>query len=535
MSPTPHATPPRVVVAGASGFVGKGLGEMLRERGFEPIGLTRDLQRCEAKKSPYSWRACELFSLKSAEDALIGADYAVYLVHSMMPSARLTQGSFRDFDLVCADNFARAARAAGVRHILYLGGLVPDDVELSEHLASRLEVERVLASQTVPVTTIRAGLVVGAGGSSYEMMVRLVRRLPAMICPKWTAALTQPVALSDVVQIIGRAIGDERLFDQSFDVGVPEAMSYRDMMERTAAVLGVSRPMIGVPILSPRLSRLWVSLITGAPRELVAPLVESLRHSIVARDHRIYELLDLEPTTFEECVLRAIEVESLERRAERPRAFVGGGEEDKTVRSVQRLPLPMGRDAIWAAESYMGWLPKAMWPFVVVDVDDDRSCRFRLRGLREPLLILRFAPDRSRADRQLFYVVGGWLANPDGRGRLEMRTVPAGGGLICAIHDFEPRLPWFVYLASQSWIHLWVMRAFGRHLGRQSASLVMATAPVSPPGGTRAYASLVEICRLSGSDRRTAQRHVGVGGAGGMARPGRPHKTKHGLGNGRSR
>ena len=130
----------------------------------------------------------------------------MYLVHSMLPSAHLTQGNFRDFDLICADNFGRAAARNGVRQIIYLGGIVPAAANrghaLSSHLASRLEVENTLAASGVPVTALRAALVVGRGGSSFDILVKLVTRLPAMICPAWTSTRTQPIALSDVVALL---------------------------------------------------------------------------------------------------------------------------------------------------------------------------------------------------------------------------------------------------------------------------------------------------------------------------------------------
>ena len=163
---------PTLVVAGATGFIGQSLGPILSQD-FHLVGLSRSPRKDPGHYAEF--RQADLFSLKDTERALEGADYVVYLVHSMMPSARLVQANFRDLDLVCADNFARAAKMQGVQHMVYLGGLVPDG-SLSEHLASRAEVEDVLRSTGVPVTVLRAGLVVGASGSSFQILLRLVKR-----------------------------------------------------------------------------------------------------------------------------------------------------------------------------------------------------------------------------------------------------------------------------------------------------------------------------------------------------------------------
>jgi uncharacterized protein YbjT (DUF2867 family) len=458
---------PRVVVAGATGFVGRALGPALAQS-HEAVGLTRSDDR--SPDHGYRYRRCDLFSLLDVERALEGADYAVYLVHSMMPSARLTQGRFADMDLICADNFARAAASAGVRHIVYLSGLIPDG-GLSSHLASRLEVERVLGAYGVPVTTLRAGMVIGAGGSSFQMLVRLVRRLPLMACPSWTSTPSQPVALDDVVELISASVGRTDLAG-SYDIGAPEVLTYRSMMERTARLMGKRRHTMGVPLLSPRLSRLWVSTVTGAPRELVAPLVESLKHPMVAGDRHIYDELKVRARGFDEAVRDALADAVLSRGDETPHAFVGTGKAVATrrplVRSVQRVALPRGRTAFWAAETYMEWLPRSMRPFIRVEVDEERLCRFYLRPVASPLLELRFDRNRSHPDRQLFYVVGGLLTSEEGggrgRGRLEFRKVPGENSLLCAIHDFEPSLPWYLYRISQALVHLYVVWAFGRHL-----------------------------------------------------------------------
>jgi len=136
------------------------------------------------------------------------------------------------------------------------------------------------------------------------------------------------------------------------------------------------------------------------------------------------------------------------------------------VRSVQRIPLPPGRDAEWAAHEYMRWLPRGVWPFLRVHVDEARRCTFFFAGVRRPLLELTFAQERSASDRQLFYVTGGLLARPTKRGRLEFRVTPDGQHLLTAIHEFEPRLPWVLYRQTQARVHAWVMRRFGTHLAR---------------------------------------------------------------------
>src|ERR1700761_2840056 len=171
-------TRPTLVLAGAAGFIGQALAATLKDH-FRVIGLSRKARPTDANVAEY--RRCDLFNLREAEAGLAGADYAVYLVHSMLPSARLTQGSFADMDLICADNFARAARIAGARQIVYLGGLIPDDVKLSPHLRSRLEVERTLGRYGTPLTVLRAGLILGAQGSSFQILLRLVRRARAAV------------------------------------------------------------------------------------------------------------------------------------------------------------------------------------------------------------------------------------------------------------------------------------------------------------------------------------------------------------------
>jgi hypothetical protein len=224
--------------------------------------------------------------------------------------------------------------------------------------------------------------------------------------------------------------------------------------------------MIPVPFFSPQLSRLWVTLVTGTPKALISPLLESLKSPMVAANRALQTRLDVPGLSLDESIARALAPRKSRRRTER-RARRQAIKAASTVRSVQRLPMPTGWTASDVAQAYMKWLPRALWPLIGVDIDGERI-EFRVRGVRVPLLVLRFAADRSTDDRPLFYIVGGWLARLDGSrpGRLEFRSAVGGRVALAAIHDFRPRLPWFLYNLTQARFHLWVMRRFGRFLGR---------------------------------------------------------------------
>ncbi len=443
---------PRVAVAGASGFVGRALVEALVGRA-EVVALGRHGRHGEWGPDVRFVRF-DLFSIEEAATALAGVEVAYYLVHSMLPSARLTQARFEDLDLLLADNFGRAAASAGVQRIIYLGGLMPGDCDttsLSAHLRSRLEVERALAAHGVEVTAVRAGLVVGAGGSSLEMLVRLVRRLPAMICPRWTRSKTQPIALEDVVEILRHCLDDPETAGRVCEVGGPDVLTYREMMEETARVLGRRRFFLTVPLFTPGLSRLWVSLVTGFPRQLVAPLVQSLRHPMVVTDPWLQERMGLRGRRFSDSLAEA--------------ALAEPAPPSPTARSVQRVPRPAGRDAEWVAAEYLRWLPRALGAFLRVEQDGGRS-RILARGSRRPLLTLVLRKDPQPGLAVLDVADGSLAAPGPGSPRLEFRTTPDGRRFLVALEDFRPRLPWGLYSVTQAPLHRLVMAAFGRHLAR---------------------------------------------------------------------
>ena len=202
---------------------------------------------------------------------------------------------------------AREASAAGLRQIVYLGGLGDDSPDLSPHLRSRIETGRALASGSVPVTTLRAAMVVGAGSAAFETILALVDRLPAMICPRWVSTPTQPIALADVVALPRRSLRPRpTLSGESFDVGGPEVMTYREMIEQIGRLRGRRPLIVEVPVLTPRLSSYWLRLVTPVGAAVARPLIEGLRTETIVRDNRIRELIPFELTPFVVAVRTAL-------------------------------------------------------------------------------------------------------------------------------------------------------------------------------------------------------------------------------------
>lgn len=464
---------PLVAVSGASGFVGSHLRQALTDA-FRFRALTRSANVLEANPatSTTTWRHCDLYSLPQVTEALEGCDIGIYLVHSMAPSSRLMQGNFADTDLLLADNFVRAAEAAGVRHIVYLSGLMPPEGDgLSPHLRSRLEVETVLRSRSVPVTVLRAGLIFGPGGSSFSMLVNLVRRLPVMILPRWAGSLTQSTDVQDICAAIRLALTEPEFTGGTYDVGGHEPMTYGALIQATARGLGRRVRTVKFPLNLFTLSRRWVSLFGSVPAALVGPLQESLRHDLSARDNPLLARLRPDLVPLEESLRRSVDEQGRPRpnpRRTTQRADRRSIRQESRVRSVQRMPLPDGWDAGRVAETYGQWLTRTFGGLLSADQRDDGVLEFRVAG-RWQLLELSPTPhSRENRRRRAYYITGGLLARqPDPPGRFEFRLFPENDCLIASIHGFAPSLPWWLYARTQAVIHLQVMRAFGRYLGRQ--------------------------------------------------------------------
>ena len=289
-----------VVVFGASGTIGRPLlAELAREHDVVAVSRT---QRPDA--GDVAWKTADATDRRSVSRVLEGAEVVYYLVHS------LGSPDFEEQDLKAAETTAREAERAGVKQLVYLGGLGDDSPDLSAHLRSRRETGKRLAATFVPVTTLHAAMVVARGSAAFETIVALVDRLPAMVTPRWDSTRTQPVALPDVVAYLAGVCGLEAAYGAAYDVGGPEVMTYREMIERIARLRGKHPFIFEVPVLTPYLSSLWLHVVTPVKAAVARPLIEGLRTETVARDDRIRQLLPIDLTPFDTAARAALDTRS---------------------------------------------------------------------------------------------------------------------------------------------------------------------------------------------------------------------------------
>ncbi|WP_371830439.1 SDR family oxidoreductase [Antrihabitans cavernicola] len=426
--------PVNALVTGATGYIGGRLAPRLIARGHH----TRVLVRTPEKLRDVPWaddaEICEgdLGDLESLRLACKGIDVLYYLVHAMG-----TSGSFADADRNNAWNVAQAAKEAGVGRIVYLGGLHPLDGELSPHLRSRAEVGEILHNSGVPTVILQAGVVIGSGSASFEMIRHLTNRLPVMTTPKWVHNRIQPIAVRDVLHYLLAAAELPTVANRSYDIGGPEVFTYGDMMKIYGDVAGLSRRRILVlPVLTPHLASLWIGFVTPLPRGLAMPLIESVQCEAIAHDHDIDQVIsppDGGLTTYRDAVTLAL------RSAE-----VGEIDTQWTTTTATDAPSdPLPSDPHWAGETVYvdrrshecavdaatlwrsvesvgqptGWneFPSA-WPVVAPveaeQVDAGQFVRLRTH-LKVPgrawleLRVTELADRRSRLDQRVVYFPNG--------------------------------------------------------------------------------------------------------------------------------
>ena len=289
--------PVKVLVAGASGFVGRRLCVALDQASHDVAAMTRNPARYSGAGTPVRGDVQDPATLESA---MAGCQAAYYLVHS------LQDADFERKDAAGATAFGEAAARAGLGRIIYLGGLGDDADSLSAHLRSRREVENLLGGGGVPVTVIRAGIIIGHGGTSWELTRQLVEHLPVMVTPRWVATRTQPIAVDDVVRYLASVLEPVAASGQVYEVGGPDVLSYSTMLCRVAAIENRPLLLLPVPLLTPRLSSLWLTLVTDIDTRTGRALVDSMTNEVIVRDESIKDLIAIQPMSYDDAVRAAL-------------------------------------------------------------------------------------------------------------------------------------------------------------------------------------------------------------------------------------
>lgn len=304
---TPRGADEPVALTGATGYVGGRLAPMLLERGYSVRCFTRAPRKLEQRP----WRnepgvevvEADLEDTPRLAEQLRGCRFAFYLVHSMVSSG----SDYAEKDRRLAESFARAAKEAGVERIVYLGGLGNVEDSLSEHLRSRREIEGVLGSTGVPVTVLRAAMIIGSGSASFEILRYLVNRLPIMITPRWVKTECQPVAIIDVLHWLAECLQVPETTGRVVEIGGPEVLTYRELMQTAAEEFGLRRRwIITVPLLTPRLSSAWISLVTPVSYRLARPLADGLSNRVVVEDHPVQEVMPHDALDVRQSIQRAV-------------------------------------------------------------------------------------------------------------------------------------------------------------------------------------------------------------------------------------
>lgn len=293
----------KILLTGATGYIGKRLLPVLLRQGHELVCAVRDSGRIDLKKykpEKVSLIECDLMDSESLKKLPLDIDAAYYLVHSM------TGANFEKYEKESAEHFVKYLDATTARQLIYLGGIVNSKI-LSAHLSSRKHVEEILSQSKVPLTTLRAGIIVGSGSASFEIIRDLVEKLPVMIAPKWLETQCQPIAIRNVIQFLSGVLNDEHTFGKHYDIYGPDILSYKQMLLGFAEVRNLNRKIFIVPVMTPRISSYWLYFVTSTSYRLAQNLVESMKIDVVATPNELAKELDIELIPYKKAIQMAFD------------------------------------------------------------------------------------------------------------------------------------------------------------------------------------------------------------------------------------
>ncbi|WP_068472817.1 SDR family oxidoreductase [Saccharicrinis aurantiacus] len=292
----------KILLTGATGYIGKRILPVLVNQGHQVVCCVRDMKRftpIASLKSKIEIIEVDLLNPHSLNNIPLDIDCAFYLVHSMSAAK-----NYAELEIKSARNFTNAINNTKAKQVIYLSGII-NDKNLSPHLQSRKNVELELGKGKFALTTFRAGIIIGSGSASFEIIRDLVEKLPIMVAPKWLKTKCQPIAITDVIKILSQSVDNESVYDKSFDIGGPEVLSYKEMLLQFAAVRYLKRTIISIPVMTPRLSSYWLYFVTTTTYKLASALVDSMKVEVIAKDSNINSIIGIKPLSYKTAIKKA--------------------------------------------------------------------------------------------------------------------------------------------------------------------------------------------------------------------------------------